>query len=595
MKKIFLITALLLMFSSPSWAANRYVRSAGGNYSTAATWASTSGGTDSVAVPTSADDVFLDANSGQLTVDATSAAKSVNCTGYTGTLTHNAFVWTVAGSITFVSGMTYTPLATSTVTLSATNTLTTAGKLFPLMILNTGITTTLADGLNFMASKVITLTLNGDSLALNGQTVSGNSATNRILIRSNTLGTARTITNTTGTFANADFRDITLSAAADLSAITGLSGDAGGNTSITFTTAADQHWVSASGGNWSTSSNWTSRVPLPQDDVYFDNAFSASQTVTADMPRLGKSIDWTGASGTPTWSVSVSPTIYGSLTLINGMTFSSSVAWQFEGRGLFTLTNAGKTFGGAILIMLQAPGGTLTWQDASTLGAGGSWGLSDGTLITNGYNYSGGGISLTQSSRTRAFNISDSTLTLLQTGTVWAANNTLLTLTSTNSTILISDTGGSSKTFSGGGLTYNDLKIAGGGAGAVIITGANTFNRIYTDGGGTKSITLPGSTTTTILSGQGLGNGTNVITFTASAGSATVSHALGNVDWDYVSLTNIPSTGGGVFYAGSHSTDGGGNTGWLFSDAPPDTGFGYGRFNSGAFGGSPFGMSSFGM
>ncbi len=50
------------------------------------------------------------------------------------------------------------------------------------------------------------------------------------------------------------------------------------------------------GGNWSASS-WTTRVPLPHDDVYLGNAFAASQTVTADMPRLGRSIDWTGATG----------------------------------------------------------------------------------------------------------------------------------------------------------------------------------------------------------------------------------------------------------------------------------------------------------
>ena len=566
MKKIFLAVALLLMFSSPSWAANRYVRTAGGNYSTAATWASTSGGTDSVAVPTSADDVFLDANSGQLTVDAASAAKSVNCTGYTGTLTHNAFVWTVAGSVTFVSGMTYTPLETSTVTLSATNTLTTAGKLFPLMILNTGITTTLADGLNFMASKVITLTLNGSSLTLNGQTVSGNSATKRVLIRTNTIGTTYTITNTTGTFANADFRDITLSAAADLSAITGLSGNCGGNSGITFTTAADQHWTSASGGNWSTSGNWTSRVPLPQDDVYFDNAFSASQTVTADMPRLGKSIDWTGASGTPAWSVNTEITCYGSVTWITGMTRSSwSNQLIYGGRGSFNIFTAGiSQASGAI----EAFGGTYTLLGAYTSVS--IFTVSGGTLVDNGYSMSVTAFNSTNTN-TRAITRSG-TLTVTSTGTVYThATATGLTLTDTG-TILLSNVSATSKTFAGGGLTYNDLKIAGGGAGAVIITGANTFNRIYTDGGGTKSITLPGSTTTTILSGQGLGNATNVITFTASAGSATVSKAAGKVKWNYVSLTNIPSTGGAVFYAGINSTDGGGNTGWLFRNAPSSSG-----------------------
>lgn len=546
--------------------ASRYVRTAGGSYSAAATWASTSGGTDSVAVPTSADDVFLDANSGQLTIDAASAAKTFNCTGYTGVLTHNAFILTVSGNITLVAAMTYTPLATSTITVAATGTLTTGTKLLPLVILNTGITVTLGDNLSFMASKVISLTLNGNSLSLNGFTVSGNSSINRILLRSNAFGTARTITNTTGTFANADFRDITLSVAADLSAITGGSGDCGGNTNIISTTAVGQHWISASGGNWSDATKWTSRVPLPQDNVYFDNAFSASQTVTADMPRIGKSIDWTGATGSPTFSLnSTANTIYGSLTLISGMSLTTGQTPVFEGRGSFTLTSAGKSFA-SITISIN---GTFTLQDSL---------IMSGNLYHQYYTiFNTNGFSLTTTKYVgtatiaRTLNITNSTITITGVDSgqkVWdLAGVSGLTFNYTNSTIIIADTSATSKTFIGGGLTYNNISITGGGSGAVIFTGANTFNRIQVTGG-TKTITLPGSTTTTLISGEGLGNGTNVITFNASAGSATISKSIGNLGWDYVNLTNIPSTGGAGFFAGANSTNGGGNTGWSFTNAP---------------------------
>ena len=169
--------------------------------------------------------------------------------------------------------------------------------------------------------------------------------------------------------------------------------------------------------------------------------------------------------------------------------------------------------------------------------------------------------------------IGSATWTITSAGptTPWSVTATL-SLTSTGSTIFLSSASASSKTFAGAGLVYNDLKIAGGGAGAIIITGANTFNRIYTDGLGTKSITLPGSTTTTIVSGLGLANGTNIITFTASAGSATVSKSGGGtVGWDYVSLTNIPAVQTSTWYAGTHSTDGLGNTNWIFTD-PPSSG-----------------------
>jgi len=398
---------------------------------------------------------------------------------------------------------------------------------------------------------------------MNGYTISGNSTINRLLIQTYTIGISLTITIGGGTFVNCDFRDITANTPTDISAITGLSGDCGGNSNFTFTTAVDQHWIAASGGNWSDVTKWTSRVPLPQDDAYFDNAFSASQTVTANMPRLGKSIDWTGATGSPTFGLNSTPnTRYGSMTLISAMTLTTGQTQTLEGRGSFTLTSAGKSFG---VITMSMFGGTLTLQDALT--CTGAFTLNNGTFNTNDFNVTLANIAFS-GSNLRSILMGFSTWSLSAIGVPWSgAVTTNLTFNSGTSTILLSDISASSKTFQGGNLIYNNLAITGGGTGAVIITGANTFNRI-TVIGGTKSITLPGSATTTLLSGQGLGNGTNVITFTASAGSATISKASGTLSWDYVSLTNIPSTGGATFYAGANSTDGGGNTGWIFSDAP---------------------------
>ena len=51
-------------------------------------WATSSGGAGGAAVPTAADDVFLDGNSGNVTITANVACRSLNCTGYGGTLTH---------------------------------------------------------------------------------------------------------------------------------------------------------------------------------------------------------------------------------------------------------------------------------------------------------------------------------------------------------------------------------------------------------------------------------------------------------------------------------------------------------------------------
>lgn len=135
------------------------------------------------------------------------------------------------------------------------------------------------------AVKTDTFSLSGNITVTGTLTLAGNSTTNRLLVFSNTLGTARTITNSgaTMTWSNVDFKDIDLGTAYDASAITGLSGDCGGNSNITFTTGATQYGVGMSGGaSWSNSAVWGTtsggsggRVPLPQDDVVLDaNSFA---------------------------------------------------------------------------------------------------------------------------------------------------------------------------------------------------------------------------------------------------------------------------------------------------------------------------------
>lgn len=112
-------------------------------------WATTSGGAGGASVPTTADDVFLDANSGASTVTiatGNTGAKSITCTGFTGTLAGTADI-TVAGSMTLATGMTFTYSGITTFT--ATGTIVSAGKSWPYIInINgAGITVTLGDAL----------------------------------------------------------------------------------------------------------------------------------------------------------------------------------------------------------------------------------------------------------------------------------------------------------------------------------------------------------------------------------------------------------------------------------------------------------------
>lgn len=120
-------------------------------------WAASSGGTGGETVPTSADDVFFDnLSTGTVTIAAgNTGAKSINCTGFAGTLTGSAAI-SVAGSVTLSAGMTYTH--TGTVTFTGTSTLITAGKTFSgVTVSGAGITLTLGDALN-TGGRAITVT-----------------------------------------------------------------------------------------------------------------------------------------------------------------------------------------------------------------------------------------------------------------------------------------------------------------------------------------------------------------------------------------------------------------------------------------------------
>lgn len=115
-------------------------------------WATTSGGASGAAVPTAADDVFFDAASGAAVVTLSTGivCRSVNCTGFTGTISHPAATTLSIGDATagassialkFVAGMTYTTGAsTSEVDLISTSgtlqTIDGGGKTFRDFVIN---------------------------------------------------------------------------------------------------------------------------------------------------------------------------------------------------------------------------------------------------------------------------------------------------------------------------------------------------------------------------------------------------------------------------------------------------------------------------
>jgi hypothetical protein len=668
-------------------------------------WATTSGGAGGASVPIRTDDVFFDAlSSGICTVSASSVALSINCTGFTGTISHpaattltigdNVTAATGAGNIALklVSGMTYTlgngatsaiafvststtvqTLATGTKTLgnlgftgsgakwqltdttvASTVTLTTGsldtngqactwvalsstgtntraltlgasvitlsgsaswsctstGMTFTTntSIINPAIAGTFAGGgltyntVQWVGASVGQTTISGSNTFANLKfvptagshndaclitsgttqtittllTVTGKSRATQFFMRPTTRGSVATLNAAAVSLTNCDFIDITAAGVA-VPFSGSFIGDSGGNTSITFTPAANQFWVGGT-GNWTTTNSWasstggiagTGRQPLPQDNVFFD-AGSGTGTATLDTPRLCTDLNFTSSTLTTitTQVQQFAHDLYGSLTLIAGMTVTVSAdTWNFAGRGTHTITTNGTSItvgsGGNGMSFNGGGHGTYTLQDDLTL-----TGTPTGqALVVSGTTFNANGHSVTLPS----FGINNA-LAIVQMGTgTWTINGTTGTLwtytagtlTASTSSIVLSDAGSSAKTFAGGGATYSNVSITAGGTGAWTFTGSSTFSVLTINA--PKSVVFTSSTTNTFSNFIATGSIGNIITITASSTTAgTLSKSSGIVSCDYLSLTNSTATGGAGWYAGNNSTNVSGNTGWNF-------------------------------
>jgi hypothetical protein len=208
----------------------------GGNWSAGGSWV---GGV----APTASDDVLLTATSGNITIDAGAACNSLNCTGYTGTLTHTAAVTLTIGSSTagltsvalkLVSGMTYTLGNTGTSAINFISTSATQQSVDfgskscgPITFNGSGGSWQFVSAVSIVQSSSGIITLTAGSLDMNGQTITagGVNSTNSNT-RSLTLGAAAisvgcnggnlwNLTTTTGLTFSAGTSTITVGANSD--------------------------------------------------------------------------------------------------------------------------------------------------------------------------------------------------------------------------------------------------------------------------------------------------------------------------------------------------------------------------------------------
>ena len=410
----------------------------------------------------------------------------------------------------------------------------------------------------------------------------GTASAYRTFLASNTLGTSRALSCGAVSLTDVDFRDI---------AITGVTasgtrlGDCQGNSGISFPGTKTVYWAVAGGGNWGATGagSWSAtsggaaandQFPLPQDTAYIPFATPNDNTTitvnanynigTIDMNQRNGSARVTLATG------ATAPTIYGNWINGTGTTLSGTGTITFAGRTTQQITSAAVPF--TQVFSINTPGGSVTLQDALTLSqsSASAFILNAGTFNAAIYNatFSGAlsGVSVSATNiRTIAFG--SGTWTIAG-STGWSAfTPTNLTITGTGT---ISLTSASTKTFTGGNLSYSGITLNQGGAGALTIAGNNTFKTITNTYSATGATSIALGNTTQTLTNPWTATGAvgNILTISGTSAAApgtlvyTGAGTAANVD--YLSISNVrayPLTTS--WYAGTNSTNGG-SLGWYF-------------------------------
>lgn len=430
------------------------------------------------------------------------------------------------------------------------------------------------------ASGVIQLSIDQD-LTVNGTlTCAGASSVRRNFIRSNTIGTNRTITAAVVSANDCDFRDITIAgAAAPISPTRG--GNCGGNSGITFPASKTVYRVGTN-TTWAGSSSWATssggagadtNYPLPQDTAVIDNATTLTGTLAVNGTNIS-ALNCSSRTTVITLNFNTVNNIHGSFTMAAGsLTVSGTSTQTFVNRSLINLVTAGKTI--TFPIEIDAVGGTVQLGDA--FNSNSLVKLDYGTFDANNYNVTCDSFVLSGVT-TRTLTMGSGLWTLTGTGLIWSANTTTnLTFNKNTANILLSNTSTSARTFDPGNLAYNKLTI--GGSSGTSTTTIDSGTCSFTELASTKTVAHTilfssdiGTIDTWSITGT-IGNVVTVNSTTTTRRNFYLTNATSGIN--YLSVSNIGELNGSKFAVGVNSTDGGNNFNVYFSalPSPPNTMF----------------------
>jgi hypothetical protein len=473
--------------------------------------------------------VFFDAASGAVTctiATGNTGAKSITCTGFTGTLAGTAAI-NVFGSITLVAGMTFS--YTGAITFNATGTITSAGKTFSEITLSgAGATFTLGDALTVTGITRLTQ----GTLDINGFTAS------------------------TGIFSSSGVSTRSLAFGSGNIALTSTTASA-----VIIAMATATNFTSSGTGGFTRAHNTSGTISIGST-AGSSSATAVNFTITSGFAQFGitvgsslKNLDLTGYTGV----ASGDPYMYGNLTLGTGGSYSSGFDCTFKGSG--TLITSGAQI---VTLVCDTGGGTVTLGDSLSLS---EINVNSGTFSTSASNHSITTLRFeSQTTSVRTINFNSSTVTVTNPFS-WLINTTNLTLTGTYNLIF----SGNGITFTGFGLSYHNVSFTGTTVSSILVfADANSFN----------TLTISSATAVGVKQVQFIANQT--ITNMVCAGSSRqnriglysdligVNRTLTVGTWttkENVDFRNIIAAGASAPWSGTSLGNCGGNTSITF-DAP---------------------------
>ena len=366
---------------------------------------------------------------------------------------------------------------------------------------------------------------------------------------------------------------------------------------------ADRYWV-GSGGNWTDTANWSttsggsggSSVPTSSDNTYFDA--NSGDCVLNDQYHGVLDLDFTGYTGTFSSGLNYRPTyIYGNLVLDTGMTWGTGMStrdFEFQHTtGTKTITSNGEVFPADIVVDNS---GTVQLADAANFNR----------LICNAGTFDSNSQSLTLGSITVA---GAANCDLGSSGTITLSSGSGGTTISVDTTGTLTFTGVTFDCTDWNQQVYlndEDLDAAGLTALKVFCRYGTTTPAINSDGAaklsklivnpnaeGTSPCYINGSMTIVDLQFDKActfkGNVSDTLTVTNSVSFTRTTNDLlirlvsgigqwtfdytgsGDVDLDYVDVSDNNGTPASTWYAGANGTDTSNNTGWTFTAAPAGT------------------------